>query len=400
MKKNKTVVDETFLASLQRVLVGMPAHTYCKDLNGIYLACNDGLAKTLGYPSGDCIVGKTDFDLSWRNNATQMQKHDQGVIRTGQTLREEEIATLPDGSTMTYLSHKMPYRDDEGNIIGVLGMSFDINTLLTHDLCDKKSEEAYCNARVLLVEDNRIAQRTIMLALGDLGCHAVVVGSGREAIQAFSNDTFNLIYMDIGLPDMEGYEVVKAIRACEGGQKTPASIVVLTAHICDETERKCIESGADGILRKPLTGLQSKQVIDKFVLKKNVDIDGFKSKAALLTAVKVIDAQAAAKSVGISEALVRELLQTLIDSLPDVLHTVQQAKDAQQLEAMFDEIHKFHGGLHYVGVPKLEHATSILERALISKNLIAVDDAYRLFLDEANVLMNIYEGCHGEDKIT
>lgn len=390
-KNNPTPVDESFVQSLQRVLVGMPGHTYCKDLEGVYIACNDSQAKVLGFSSPDSIIGKTDFELPWRRNAEQLRVNDQFVISSGKTFREEEIVTLPDGSTMIYLSHKVPYRDEAGNIIGVMGMSFDTTTLLSHDM--PGGREQYKAARVLLVEDNRIAQLTIMMTLRELGCYAVVVGSGGEAIEAFRHHNFNLVYMDIGLPDLQGYDVVKAIRAIEKDRDSKATVVVLTAHTSEETEKACIESGADGILSKPLSGLQSKQVIDRFVLEHNVDITGFRSKETLLASsensVSILDTQHVAKTLGLSKELVAELLKTLISSIPDVLQKVKAAKASSQFDVLQDEVHKFHGGLHYVGVPRLEKATSALERDLGEGSPRDIEISYQRFLDEIIVLMDV-----------
>ena len=392
-KNNPTPVDESFVQSLQRVLVGMPGHTYCKDLDGVYIACNESQAKVLGFSSPDSIIGKTDFDLPWKKNAEQLRANDQYVVSSGKTFREEEIVTLPDGSTMIYLSHKVPYRDDAGTIIGVMGMSFDTTTLLSHDM--PGGREQYKDVRVLLVEDNRIAQLTIMMTLRELGCYAVVVGSGGAAIDEFRDNTFNLIYMDIGLPDLEGYDVVKEIRAIESNRETKASIVILTAHTDEATEFNCIDSGADGVLSKPLSGLQSKQVIDRFVIGRSIDITGFKSKETVLASSKsganIIDSQHAAESLGLSEELVKGLLKTLISSIPDVLKTVQDAKASSRLDLLKDEVHKFHGGLHYVGVPRLEKATDTLERDLSEGSAQDVEISYQKFLDEINVLMDMCE---------
>jgi CheY-like chemotaxis protein len=392
-KNNSTPVDESFVQSLQRVLLGMPGHTYCKDLEGVYIACNDSQAKLLGFSSPDSIIGKTDFDLPWKRNAEHMQANDQYVISSGKTFRAEEIVTLPDGSKMIYLSHKVPYRDEAGNIIGVMGMSFDTSALLSHDM--PGGREQYKDARVLLVEDNRIAQLTIMMTLRELGCYAVAVGRGGEAIEAFRHENFNLVYMDIGLPDLEGYDVVKAIREIEEDRDSKATIVVLTAHKGEETEKACIESGADGILSKPLSGLQSKQVIDRFVLDHHVEITGFRSKETLKASsenrTSILDAHHVTKTLGLSEELVGELLKTLISSIPDVLQKVKAAKVSSQFDVLQDEVHKFHGGLHYVGVPRLEKATNALERDLAEGSSQDIEVSYQKFLDEISVLLDVYK---------
>ena len=84
-------------------------------------------------------------------------------------------------------------------------------------------------------------------------------------------------------------------------------------------------------------------------------------------------------------------MKTLISIIPDVLKTVQDAKASSRLDLLKDEVHKFHGGLHYVGVPRLEKATDTLERDLSEGSAQDVEISYQKFLDEINVLMDMCE---------
>ena len=113
------------ISFLKKVISLTPGHVYWKSCEGIYLGCNDNQAKNLGYGSGKEIIGKTDFDLPWKEQASQLREIDLAVINTGQPRITEEPVDI-NGKERVFLSNKTPLKDDDGKIIGVIGVSFDI----------------------------------------------------------------------------------------------------------------------------------------------------------------------------------------------------------------------------------------------------------------------------------
>lgn len=111
---------------LERIVELMPAHVFWKDTQGVYLGCNESHAKNAGLTRASEIVGKTDFDLVWKAHAENFRQVDFQVIRENQIYTVEEPSILADGRSVVYLSQKMPLEDEDGKIIGVLGIAFDI----------------------------------------------------------------------------------------------------------------------------------------------------------------------------------------------------------------------------------------------------------------------------------
>ena len=106
----------------------IPASIYWKDKKGLYLRANNALAKSTVKSSCEDIVGFTDYDLSWKDEAFIMQKNDNEVIYTGQSKTVIEPAkTFQDNKTRLFLSHKSPLRLRTGKIIGTFGLSFVID---------------------------------------------------------------------------------------------------------------------------------------------------------------------------------------------------------------------------------------------------------------------------------
>lgn len=121
--------------TLETIIENMPGHVYWKDLQGCYLGCNKTQALSVGLKNSKEIIGKTDFDLSLtKEKAENFRKNDSEVIKSGKTLKFEEI-TVVNGIESFVISQKLPLIDDKGKNFGILGISLDITEL-------KKTQQA------------------------------------------------------------------------------------------------------------------------------------------------------------------------------------------------------------------------------------------------------------------
>ncbi|HEY6944278.1 MAG TPA: response regulator [Candidatus Acidoferrum sp.] len=111
--------------------------------------------------------------------------------------------------------------------------------------------------RVLVAEDNQVNQRLIARLLEKRGHRVVVVGNGKEALAALERaalkkETFDLLLMDVQMPEMDGFEATAAIRRKEKSTGQHQIIVALTAHAMKGDHEKCLAAGMDGYLSKPI----------------------------------------------------------------------------------------------------------------------------------------------------
>ena len=107
--------------------------------------------------------------------------------------------------------------------------------------------------RVLIVEDIRVNQQIAIEMLKLIGCEAVTVSSGKEALEIMQKERFDLILMDVQMPEMEGYEVSERIRNGEAGvihKRTP--IIAITASALNNENEKCLKSGMNDFIAKPV----------------------------------------------------------------------------------------------------------------------------------------------------
>jgi signal transduction histidine kinase len=129
----------------------MPGNVYWKDQNGIYQGCNQNFSNFLKLKSPDEIVGKDDFyfltkllanyPTNARNIAETVRSTDQRVIQEGKELTEEEVLIDENGKEVIFLSKKLPMKNEQGDIDGLLGISIDITDRIRQEQELKEAKE-------------------------------------------------------------------------------------------------------------------------------------------------------------------------------------------------------------------------------------------------------------------
>ncbi len=121
--------------------------------------------------------------------------------------------------------------------------------------------------KILLIEDNLLNQKVVMFYLQKLNYSITATTNGNEAIKIIKDNNFDLILMDIMLPERNGYEITKEIRQIEEETKVdkPVPIIALTANTYDNDRDKCLAAGMNEYLEKPFTSQQLIEMIQKFV---------------------------------------------------------------------------------------------------------------------------------------
>ncbi len=186
--------------------------------------------------------------------------------------------------------------------------------------------------RVLLAEDNLINQELAARLLEKRG-HAVVVASnGREALAAMEKQTFDLVLMDVQMPEMDGFEATAAIRTKEKVTHTHLPVIAMTAHAMKGDRERCLEAGMDGYVSKPV---QAKELFEV--------IEGLVSLPAEVGTAKVLGksfeafvdwGEALARVEGDTQ-LLAEMVRLFSEECPRLLSAVRDAvarRDAKALE--------------------------------------------------------------------
>lgn len=146
-KSHQDTIDK--LDMLENVIGVMPNTVYWMNKNGVYLGCNDNEAKAIGLSSRKEIVGRKNTDLPGFLIPESLDPVNQKVMETGKPITLEEPATLPDGTKGTFISSKVPIKNNRDDVVGMVGISIDITDR-------KKQEEELKLAKEEAEKSNKI----------------------------------------------------------------------------------------------------------------------------------------------------------------------------------------------------------------------------------------------------
>jgi two-component system, OmpR family, aerobic respiration control sensor histidine kinase ArcB len=252
---------------------------------------------------------------------------------------------------------------------------------------DSSSEFNFPESMVLLVEDHRISAKVAKNILSDLHCKVDVAMDGKTAIELIQSHPYDLIFVDIGLPDMTGYALTRRIRTDESRKGTHVPIIGLTAYSDTESQKKCLDVAMNAVVVKPLQKKQAEEILNAFIPgRKKFSQNMMESDVETEPEEKIVDFAYAKSLLNGDEKGVSEMLIMLVDSLP---HEVEKLNAAYQEENWGDVqalVHKLNGGASYCGTLRLKSACSRLDSYILSGATTLIPELYTKVLDEITAL--------------
>jgi CheY-like chemotaxis protein len=116
---------------------------------------------------------------------------------------------------------------------------------------------------ILLAEDNTINQKLAQRLLAKMGHRVVLASNGLETLQALNSEDFDLILMDVQMPEMDGFEATAKIRAQEQQNGGHIPVIAMTAHAMTGDRERCLSAGMDDYISKPISARELREVIEK-----------------------------------------------------------------------------------------------------------------------------------------
>jgi CheY-like chemotaxis protein/HPt (histidine-containing phosphotransfer) domain-containing protein len=214
--------------------------------------------------------------------------------------------------------------------------------------------------KVLLAEDHPVNRTVVVRLLGNLGASVTPAANGREALERWSKERFDILVLDLEMPELDGLGVAREIRERERGTKTRLPIVALTAHAGEEQRERCFRAGMDGFVTKPFAESELTSAM-RSVLK--VRSGGAKPMAPEGKALAVLDRETAIGRASGDRALLAELTGIFLEETPETLSRVEQALEARDAKAIERLAHRLKGALLTLAAPAAAQAALELETA-------------------------------------
>jgi two-component system, sensor histidine kinase and response regulator len=233
--------------------------------------------------------------------------------------------------------------------------------------------------KVLLAEDNVINQQVAVGLLTRRGHQVTVATNGREALEAIEREAFDVVLMDIQMPEMSGFEATAAIRFRERQTGGHLRIIAMTAHAMSGDRERCLVAGMDGYLPKP---------IDRNMFVAVVEQDGaVPAGASGATPLNVFDPAALLERLDGDEQLVAKVLGLFLEDCPARLAAIKEAVDARSPERIRTEAHALKGAAANLSMSELVEAARLLEQIGAEGRVEAAEAAWERLAVEAKRAM-------------
>ncbi|MGZ4873678.1 MAG: response regulator, partial [Candidatus Angelobacter sp.] len=127
----------------------------------------------------------------------------------------------------------------------------------------EKVEQASDQLKILLAEDNLVNQSLAVRLLRKMGHQVAVAQTGKEALYSLRSEKFDLVLMDVQMPEMDGFEATREIRKSEHGRQQHIPVIAMTAHAMNRDHESCLNAGMDDYVAKPINREDLRQTIDR-----------------------------------------------------------------------------------------------------------------------------------------
>ncbi len=161
-------------------------------------------------------------------------------------------------------------REALARVLGAQPQEGAIPLITRFSLHDARDPAAYL--RVLLAEDNAVNQRLATRLLEKRGHRVAVACNGREALDALEKEKFDLVFMDVQMPEMDGMEATAAIREKEKNSGLHQPVIALTAHAMKGDRDKCLAAGMDGYLTKPIRPQELDEILEDYLARRSMSV--------------------------------------------------------------------------------------------------------------------------------
>lgn len=266
-----------------------------------------------------------------------------------------------------------------------------IDTVITSD-----APKDTLQPQILAVDDNPANLQLVSEFLQGLGMHVTKAGSGKEALDQCQLQQFDLIFMDVQMPGLDGMETTKQLRQLEGDDhRTP--VIALTAHAMHEQKSQLLLAGMDDYTPKPVSESQLAHLLNRWLQsttdpikpsksmppKEEEDLPKLTQSPSLF---EIMDLSEALRLTNHKPQLAKDMLSMLVKGLASDKQQIQQYAEQKDWAELETVVHRLHGGCCYCGVPELRNVSATADGLLQKQFYHELDEPIEKLLESINRL--------------
>ncbi len=267
----------------------------------------------------------------------------------------------------------------------------------THGLTHAKGLERIRGAKILLAEDNEINQQVATELLEQAGMVVTVANNGREAVEKVNEFEFDLVFMDVQMPEMNGLEATAAIRKIPKFKDLP--IVAMTAQAMAGDREECLEAGMDDYVTKPIDTKELFSALVKWiepgereVVIKEVSPDtAGKTVDMAVPELEGIDTKAGLQRIGGSEKLYKDLLIKFHDSNVGVIDEIKKAFGNGEYDEIRGTAHSIKGVAGLISANDLFESARDLEESIRQNKMDGLESKMETFNKDLKLVLDSIE---------
>jgi CheY-like chemotaxis protein/HPt (histidine-containing phosphotransfer) domain-containing protein len=235
--------------------------------------------------------------------------------------------------------------------------------------------------RILLAEDNITNQQVAVGLLKKLGFRVDAVANGLEAVMALEDIAYDLVLMDIQMPEMDGLEATKKIRTSKSVLNPNLPIIAMTAHAMQGDRENCLLAGMNDYISKPVSPKVLAEKIDQWLPReqdtntqqKDVMKDTI-SKVTPVPQVPIFDKAGLLDRLMGDQELAEKIVEVFLDDIPKQIESLKKALDACDPETFHRVVHSIKGAAANVGGEALRELAAQVEKSCKEGNFESVSD--------------------------
>lgn len=215
---------------------------------------------------------------------------------------------------------------------------------------------------VLVAEDNRVNQKLAITLLEKVGYSVTVANNGKEAIEAVKHENFDLILMDVQMPEVDGFEATYEIRkfhAENSMERIP--IIALTAHASTADRKHCLSAGMDEYISKPIRAIELYDLIEQQTGYRST-VQTTQIRSVNQEKKRTIDWERAFETVGGDKQLLSDLIKVFLKDSDSMVSNIEAAIQNQNADGLRLSAHSLRGALNHLGAKDSAYLASKVEQ--------------------------------------